>query len=67
MTDELERRLSDAAETGPTIDLQLLRATLARRAADDGLLDVGYGTYESPLGTLTVILNRFFQNSIAVF
>lgn len=31
-----------------------LRATLAERAAADGLLDVAYATVDSPLGTLTV-------------
>ncbi len=29
---------------------------VARRAADDGLLDVAHGTYESPLGPLTVMV-----------
>ena len=54
MTDDLERRLADAPVPAP--DLRRLRAALARRAADDGLLDVGYGTYDSPLGTLTVMV-----------
>lgn len=56
MTDELERRLADGARAGPVLDLDRLRAALARRAADDGLLDVAHGTYDSPLGTLTVIV-----------
>ncbi len=56
MTDDLERRLADDARAGPRLDLERLRAALARRAADDGLLDVAHGTYDSPLGTLTVMV-----------
>ena len=56
MTDDLEHRLADGARAGPALDLERLRAWLARRAADDGLLDVAHGTYDSPLGTLTVIV-----------
>ena len=56
MTDDLERRLAEGARSGPALDLDRLRASLARRAADDGLLDVAHGTYDSPLGTLTVIV-----------
>ncbi len=56
MTDDLERRLTDAVGPAPTIDLDRLRATLARRAADNGLLDVAHGTYDSPLGPLTVMV-----------
>lgn len=55
MTDELERRLAAGMEV-PAIDTDLLRAAIARRAAEDGLLDVAYGTYESPLGPLTVFV-----------
>ena len=55
MSDELERRLAGMVE--PTaLDLPALRATLARRAAEDGLLDVAYGIHESPLGPLTVFV-----------
>lgn len=54
MTDELERRLS--APVSPDLDVAQLRAILARRAAEDGLLDVAYGTYDSPLGPLTVFV-----------
>jgi len=56
VTDDIERRLADGARAGPALDLDRLRAALARRAADDGLLDVAHGTYDSPLGTLTVIV-----------
>ena len=56
MTDDLERRLADDARAGPGLDLERLRAALARRAADDGLLDVAHGTYDSPLGALTVMV-----------
>ena len=55
MSDELERRLAGSAEVSP-LDLAALRATLARRAAEDGLLDVAYGIHESPLGPLTVFV-----------
>jgi len=54
MTDDLERRL--AAGTDAVLDLAALRARLARRAADEGLLDVAYGVAESPLGPLTVMV-----------
>ena len=56
MTDDIERRLTDAAVRAPDLDLQRLREALARRAADDGLLDVAHGTYDSPLGSLTVLV-----------
>ena len=56
MIDDLERRLADDARAGPALDLDGLRAALARRAADDGLLDVAHGTYDSPLGTLVVFV-----------
>ena len=56
MTDDLERRLADAGRPWPALDLERLRSALARRAADGGLLDVGYGTYDSPLGPLTVMV-----------
>jgi methylated-DNA-[protein]-cysteine S-methyltransferase len=55
MADDLERRLRDASAPG-VFDIADLRAALARRAADEGLLDVAYGTYESPLGSLTVMV-----------
>ena len=55
MTDDLERRLRDASAP-PTYDAGRLRAGLVQRAADEGLLDVAHGTYDSPLGTLTVMV-----------
>ena len=54
MTDDLERRLG--AATGTPLDLAALRSRLARRAADEGLLDVAYGVADSPLGPLTVMV-----------
>ena len=54
MPDDLERRLADSAV--PSLDLDALRSRLAHRAADEGLLDVAYGTHDSPLGTLTVMV-----------
>ena len=56
MNDDLESRLSAGATPGLDLDLAQLRAVLARRAAQDGLLDVAYGTYDSPLGPLTVFV-----------
>ncbi len=55
MTDELERQLAAGMDV-PAMDTDLLRAAIAQRAAEDGLLDVAYGTYESPLGLLTVFV-----------
>lgn len=55
MTDDLERHLAGAAPT-PSLDLGSLRSALARRAAAAGLLDVAYGTVDSPLGALTVVV-----------
>ena len=57
MTDELERRLRTTAASGP-LDLDALRAAVARQAGEAGLLDVAYGTYESPLGPLTIFVTR---------
>jgi methylated-DNA-[protein]-cysteine S-methyltransferase len=56
MTDDLERRLRDATPAAAPFDPGSLRSALARRAADEGLLDVAYGTLESPIGTLTVMV-----------
>ncbi len=57
MTEDLERRLTASAGDA-SLDLRALRVALARRAADDGLLDVAHGTYDSPLGPLTVFVTR---------
>ena len=54
MTDELERRLADAPADG--LDLDAFRARLAARAESAGLLDVAHGSYDSPLGTLTIFV-----------
>ena len=56
MTRDVETRLTDSLppSTGP--DLVRLRTTLARRAADERPLDVAYGSYDSPLGPLTLIV-----------
>ncbi len=54
MTDELERRL--VVRDAPELDLNALRADLARRAADEGLLDVAHASVDSPLGSLTVFV-----------
>jgi methylated-DNA-[protein]-cysteine S-methyltransferase len=41
-------------ETPSEDTMTRLRATLAERAAEQGLLDVAYTTVDSPLGTLTI-------------
>lgn len=56
MTDDLLRRLRDAADA--PFDLDAARHVLARRAADVGILDVAYGEMDSPLGRLTVMVTR---------
>jgi len=55
VTDDLERRLGDAAPS-KALNLADLRGAIAQRAADEGLLDVAYGTYDSPLGPLTLVV-----------
>jgi methylated-DNA-[protein]-cysteine S-methyltransferase len=57
VTDDVERRLADAAPARE-LDLGGFRRALGRRAVADGVLDVAYGTYESPLGALTLIVTR---------
>lgn len=54
MTDELERRLRDPGP--PAFDPARFREGLAHRAAEAGMLDVAHGTYDSPLGPLTLIV-----------
>ena len=49
---ELERRL--AGSPAPALDTERLAAAVGKRAAAEGLLDVAYGTLESPLGELLV-------------
>jgi len=49
---ELERRL--AGGPVPALDGQRLADDLSRRATAEGLLDVAYGTMDSPLGELLV-------------
>ena len=56
MTDDLERRLGAAVPPAGRLNMERLRAALARRAADAGLLDVAYGVADSPLGPLTVFV-----------
>ena len=50
---ELERRLARPL-AGPALDGERLAAALRARAAAEGLLDVAYGTFDSPLGELLV-------------
>lgn len=51
----LERRLA-AAPSDVALDMARLGAMLARRAAAEGVLDVAYAAYESPLGLLNVVV-----------
>jgi methylated-DNA-[protein]-cysteine S-methyltransferase len=53
VTENLERLVPPAV---PDLDVAALRAGLARRAADEGLLDVAHATADSPLGPLTVMV-----------
>jgi methylated-DNA-[protein]-cysteine S-methyltransferase len=55
MTDDLERRLA-AGASASALDLERFRAEFARRAAESSLLDVAYGTLDSPLGSLTAFV-----------
>ena len=50
---ELERRLAQGADR-PALDLDRLSTALRQRAEDEGLLDVAYGSMDSPLGELLV-------------
>lgn len=56
MTDDLERRLA-AGTPGAALDLDRLRAAITHRAAEEGLIDVAYGAYDSPIGALTVMVS----------
>lgn len=53
MTDDLERRLRPERAH---LDLERFRDRLADRAGREGLIDVAYGPYDSPLGQLTVMV-----------
>jgi methylated-DNA-[protein]-cysteine S-methyltransferase len=57
MTDELEQRLRGGGAPAE-LDVDHFRMELARRASAGGVLDVAYGTYDSPLGPLTLMLTR---------
>ena len=52
MSDPLETALRDAARSLPVADAAGAGRRRARRAADEGLLDVAYATADSPLGPL---------------
>ena len=56
MTDALARRLAGAAPRADAPDVERLLAALATRAHADGLLDAAYGTADTPLGPLTVVV-----------
>lgn len=51
---DLEADLQDTASELPAAPIDDLTAGLARRADEEGLLDVAYAAVDSPLGTLTV-------------
>jgi methylated-DNA-[protein]-cysteine S-methyltransferase len=50
---ELERKLARGAG-GPALDAERVSAALRKRAEVEGLLDVAYGSMDSPLGELLV-------------
>ena len=52
ITDDLEARLREGPETGSGVTPALAR--FRRSAADDQLVDVAYGTVDSPVGELVV-------------
>ena len=54
---DLDRLLTDADADGARA-LADLRATLARRAQEEGLLDVAYRTLDSPVGRLLLAATR---------
>jgi methylated-DNA-[protein]-cysteine S-methyltransferase len=56
VSDDLERRLASGPPATRPLDVDGLRTELARRAAAAGLLDVAYGTLDTPLGTLTAFV-----------
>jgi methylated-DNA-[protein]-cysteine S-methyltransferase len=59
MTGSIERELAalaHAADSGP--DTAALRAAVADRAEREGLLDVAYAPFDSPIGKLTVFTTR---------
>lgn len=55
MSHDLERRLASAPRM-PATDLDAVRDRLARRAADEGILDVAYAPVDSPVGELMVFV-----------
>lgn len=63
MSDDLERRLRSRPKA--PLDIGRLHAALSQRADDAGLLDVAYGTHDSPLGRLTVFVTPRGLASIA--
>ena len=56
MTESSGRRLLGPMPAGAAVDLERLRSVLAQRADAQGLLDVGYSQYDSPLGPITVFV-----------
>ncbi len=51
---ELQQRLGDAIAPPPADRWNRLRAGLAERAVQEGLLDIAYAEVDSPIGTLVV-------------
>jgi methylated-DNA-[protein]-cysteine S-methyltransferase len=58
MSGTIERRLATSAELAQDLDTAALRAALAERAEREGLLDVAYAPFDSPIGELTVFTTR---------
>jgi methylated-DNA-[protein]-cysteine S-methyltransferase len=58
MSGSIERRLAAMAGPAAHLDTAALRAALADRAEREGLLDVAYAPFDSPIGRLTVFATR---------
>jgi methylated-DNA-[protein]-cysteine S-methyltransferase len=58
MSETIERRLAAAAGPVEDLDTAALRTALAERAEREGLLDVAYAPFDSPIGELTVFTTR---------
>jgi methylated-DNA-[protein]-cysteine S-methyltransferase len=58
MSGTIERRLASMADPAEGLDTSALRTALAERAEREGLLDVAYAPFDSPIGELTVFTTR---------
>jgi methylated-DNA-[protein]-cysteine S-methyltransferase len=58
MSGTIERRLASMADPAEGLDTSALRTALVERAEREGLLDVAYAPFDSPIGELTVFTTR---------